>query len=82
MAPTEAPEALDFLTSAVTTEEPAGLYHRALTLAGTLDLGTTYDALYLALAESEECDLWTADRRFVRSLRGRFPRARWIGEAV
>ena len=78
----ETTDALDLLMSAVAMEEPDGLYGRAISLASQFQLGSTYDALYLALAETRECEFWTADRRFVRSLRGQFPQVRWIGEGL
>jgi predicted nucleic acid-binding protein len=68
--------------SAVAMEEPDGLYGRAISLASQFQLGSTYDTLYLALAETRECEFWTAARRFVRSLRGQFPQVRWIGEGL
>ena len=75
-----AEDALGCLTSLVAVDEPAGLYDRALTLADELGLPSTYDALYLALAEAQGCDMWTADRRLVRSVQRSFPQARWVGE--
>ncbi|HEU0073030.1 MAG TPA: type II toxin-antitoxin system VapC family toxin [Dehalococcoidia bacterium] len=41
-----------------------------------------YDASYLALADIEDCEVWTADRRFVRFVAGRSPRLRWVGKEV
>ena len=76
----EASDALNALAPLVVIAEPPGLYQRALTLAGELGLGATYDALYLALAESEGCEVWTADRRFVRAAHRQFPQVRWVGE--
>lgn len=78
--PIDAADALGLLIPIVAIEEPEGLYDRALALAGQLSLGSTYDSLYIAVAESQGCDLWTADRRFVRSLRGLFPQVRWTGD--
>jgi predicted nucleic acid-binding protein len=46
------------------------LHLRAWQLAVQLDL-STYDATYLALAELRNCELWTADRRLYRSVRGK-----------
>ena len=74
----DAAEMLDSLISLVESREPHELYGRALILADELGLSATYDALYLALAESEGCEVWTADRRLVRSVGARFPLARWI----
>ncbi len=78
----DARDLLDALLPAVATAEPAGLYGRALTMAGELMPRSTYDALYLALAESEGCEFWTADLRFVRSVQHRFSRVRGITEVV
>ena len=55
----DAAEALDILLSLVAIRDPIELYSRALVLAGDMALGSTYDALYVALAESEGCDMWT-----------------------
>ena len=76
----DAAEMSDALISLVAVREPPGIYGRALALAGELNLSATHDALYLALAESEGCEMWTADRRFVRSVQARFDRVRWVGE--
>lgn len=59
--------------------EPA-IAVRALELAQLLSQPATYDVQYLALAEREDCQLWTADERFWRAGASRFPLIRWIGE--
>ncbi len=76
----EATEMLDSLLALVVIGEPAGLYGRAMGLAGDLGLGSIYDALYLALAEYEGCELWTADQRLARQATPRLPLVRWVGE--
>ena len=76
----DAAEALDVLIAAVTPEEPTGIYGRALTLAGELGQGAAYDALYLALAESQACEMWTNDRRFAREARPHFKLVRMLVE--
>ena len=43
------------------------LIRRTLELASLLGQGAIYDSLFLALAESLDCDLWTADGRFFRA---------------
>jgi predicted nucleic acid-binding protein len=43
---------------------------------------TAYDAAYLALAESEGCELWTGDRPFYQAVKDEFPRVNWIGNYV
>jgi predicted nucleic acid-binding protein len=41
---------------------------------------SAYDAAYLALAESESCELWTGDRPFYLAVRSEFSRIKWIGD--
>jgi predicted nucleic acid-binding protein len=38
-----------------------------------------YDAAYLALAEAEQCELWTGDRPFYQTVKDQFSWVRWIG---
>lgn len=76
----DAASILDFLIDIVAIREPSSLYNRALALAKALGQGSAYDTLYLALADLHDCEMWTADRRFVRSAQTKFPRVRWIGE--
>ena len=55
--------------------EPAGLYPRSLDLAAEYELTNAYDAQYMALAEIEGCELWTADERLVRAVK---PSPSWL----
>ena len=41
-----------------------------------------YDAAYLALAESEGCELWTGDRSFYQAVKGALPWVRWLGDYI
>ena len=75
----EAGDLLETLLETVGVEEPPTLYGRSLEIAHAFDLGAVYDALYLALAESENCEVWTADRKLARAVGGRFPLLRCIG---
>ena len=59
-------------------EEP-GLHTLAMKLSHQLKRPTTYDCLYLALAEIHGCPLWTGDERFYNSARKTFPHVQWIG---
>jgi predicted nucleic acid-binding protein len=59
-------------------EEP-GLQERAIILAHKLRQPTTYDCHYLALAEHHQCDLWTGDQRFHRSVKDTMPFVKWVG---
>ena len=56
------------------------LHIRALELAHHFSLRATYDAHYLALAESLDCEMWTADERLWNSVRAAVGWVRWIGE--
>jgi predicted nucleic acid-binding protein len=53
---------------------------RATEIAGLYNLPATYDAQYLALAESKQCELWTADMRLWNSIRGKLAWVRWLGD--
>lgn len=72
--------AVESLFAAVSIQEPASLYTDALSIARAIDVAAAYDPIYLALAEVERGDLWTADKRFVRAVGYKSPRVRWIGE--
>lgn len=53
---------------------------RAMELGQQFGLPAAYDSHYLALAESKECELWTADTRLWNSTRGKLAWLRWMGE--
>jgi predicted nucleic acid-binding protein len=75
-------DAVDILLDAnlelVTASE---LHRRAWELAQRLHRPTAYDAHYLALAEMEHCEFWTADGRLYNSVKDHFPLIRWLGES-
>ncbi len=64
----------------VDIREPEGLYERAWSMAKELNRPVVYDCLYLALAESLGCELWTADERLARVAQPRFPWVRTLSE--
>ncbi|MEK6657041.1 MAG: type II toxin-antitoxin system VapC family toxin [Nitrospirota bacterium] len=39
-----------------------------------------YDGMYIALAEAENCDLITGDRRLFNSVRGHLSCVKWVGD--
>ena len=49
------------------------LHERAWEIARELNRPAAYDTHYLALAEIVGCEFWTADGRFYRTARNRFP---------
>lgn len=63
----------------VQLRQSQGLHLRAIGLAAGLQQNAVYDSHYLALAESLDCDFWTADQRFYRAVTDSFPRVRCVG---
>ena len=53
---------------------------RAIILAQQYNLPATYDAHYLALAEHEKCEYWTADSRLCNAVRDKLPWVRQLSE--
>lgn len=70
----------DLMAVGVELRETQELHSRALELASLLQQGAVYDAHYLALAETLDCELWTADEKFLRAAASVASRVRWIGE--
>ncbi|MEX0800679.1 MAG: type II toxin-antitoxin system VapC family toxin [Dehalococcoidia bacterium] len=60
--------------------EPPGLLRRAWEMGKDLNAPRLYDMFYVALADLEGCELWTADRRLANLAQPRFPHVRWLGE--
>ena len=54
------------------------LHVRAWELAKRYRQRRAYDMTYLALADLEDLDLWTGDKRLINALAGREPRVRWV----
>ncbi len=73
---------VSLLSSRLELHETPHLHGRALELASKLRQRAVYDAHYLALAETLDCDLWTADEKFYRTASPVTDNVRWIGEFV
>lgn len=58
------------------------IYRQAWQLAKRFNLPVCYDMQYLALAELEDCELWTADKRLINTLQGKNRRVHWVGEKI
>ncbi|MBI4234324.1 MAG: type II toxin-antitoxin system VapC family toxin [Chloroflexi bacterium] len=67
------------LASGIELREPGSIHIRAIELATQLRQDAAYDAHYLALAETLNCDLWTADERFYRAVTVFSRRVKWLG---
>jgi len=65
---------------AIEPELDFDIHTRAIELAHQFGLSATYDSHYLALAEREGCELWTADTRLWNSLKGKLSWVRWMGD--
>ncbi len=65
---------------AVTSVESPLLIRAAWELARDLNERHTYDSVYLAVARAFGMEFWTADQRLLRTLAGRFPEARFLGD--
>jgi predicted nucleic acid-binding protein len=53
---------------------------RALEITERFSLPSDCDAHYLALAESLQCECWTADERLWNTARNELPWVRWVGQ--
>ncbi len=56
------------------------LSRQAIELANRFNLPATYDSHYIALAERESCELWTADLRMWNTVKGKLDWIRWMGD--
>jgi len=63
-------------------EQGVAINLRALEIMERFTLPSAYDAHYLALAEAQQCECWTADERLWNTVRKELPWVRWIGERV
>lgn len=67
-----------FLEMPIEIVELPDLIERAWRLARDFNRPDAYDAFYVALAQVEDCDLWTCDKRMFNSFR--LPNLRLLGE--
>lgn len=70
----------EFLEMGIRIRQPEGLLTHAWDLGKALNASRLYDMYYLALAEMERCELWTADRRLLNLAAPRWALVRWIGD--
>jgi predicted nucleic acid-binding protein len=70
----------DFVGVGIRIAERPGLLRRTWDLGKALNVPRLYDMFYVALADMEHCELWTADRHLVNLVKGRWPLARWLGD--
>ncbi len=70
---------LEYLSTQSTTIYTTDITKIAWELAQKYNLPRTYDMQYLAVAELEDCELWTTDRKLVNTVRQN-KRIKWVGE--
>lgn len=81
LLPEEGEEAFSgYSALGVNAVNPGELTQTAWHLARKYNQPRTYDMQYLALAELQECDLWTGDKRLANAVRGKTKRVKWIGD--
>lgn len=58
------------------------LFPLAWQLANRFNRPTAYDTAYLALAQLDRCDFWTADEKLYNSVKDALPWVHWIGNVA
>ena len=61
-------------------EQDPGINLRALEIMERFALPSAYDAHYLALAETRQCECWTADERLWNTVRKQLSWVHWVGQ--
>ena len=56
-----------------------GQRQRAWEIATDFGFATVYDATYLALAELQGCEFWTADERLFNQVKDKLSFVKWLG---
>ena len=80
LLPEEGEEAFSiYLDMGVKSIDDPEVQKKAWELAKKFNLPRTYDMQYLAVAEMENCEFWTSDRRLANALQGKVKRIRWVG---
>ena len=69
-----------FLSLNIKIYSPTNLLKTASNLAIELGTPTIYDTTYLALAQMENCEFWTADHRFYDVANPKFNFVKWLGD--
>ena len=70
-----------FLEMPIRIIQPENLLSHAWEIGKAVNAPRLYDAFYIGLADIQDCELWTADRRLVNLVQSQFPQVHWLGEA-
>ncbi len=71
-----------FLEIPIRIIQPENLLSHAWEIGKAVNAPRLYDAFYIGLADIQDCELWTADRRLVNLVQSQFPQVHWLGEAA
>jgi predicted nucleic acid-binding protein len=71
-----------FLQMDVRLSHRRGIFPLAWTLAQQFNRPTAYDTTYLALAQLNRCDFWTADEKLYNAVKDELAWVRWVGEVT
>ena len=83
IAPSQGDRALaQFQSLDIRLSHRKALFPVAWELAKQFNRPTAYDTAYLALAQLDRCDFWTADEKLYNTVKDRLPWVKWIGNAA
>jgi predicted nucleic acid-binding protein len=72
----------EFLKIDIRLSHRRDMFSLAWHLAKRFNRSRAYDATYVALAQLNECELWTADEKLFNAFGDELRWVRWIGEAA
>jgi predicted nucleic acid-binding protein len=83
ITPAEGEEAFArFLRIKVRLSHRRSLFPLAWQLAKQFNRSRAYDTAYLALAQLNQCDFWTADEKLYNAVQGKLPWVKWVGHTA
>lgn len=69
-----------FLRIPVRLSHRKGIFPLAWQLAKQFNRSRAYDTAYLALAQLNRCDFWTADEKLYNTVHQQLPWVKWVGQ--
>jgi len=80
LTPTEGDEAFSkFLRIGIQLSDYDSIFPLAWELAKQFNRSRAYDVTYLAWAQLNQCDLWTADEKLYNAVHAKLPWVKWLG---
>jgi predicted nucleic acid-binding protein len=80
IAPSQGEKAFDqFIQLPIQLSHRQDIFPLAWQLAKEFNRPTAYDTAYLALAQLNDCDFWTADEKLYNAVSAKLPWVKWIG---